>query len=169
MKQLERLMYLQGGDCFFCGKPIPDGEASVEHLVATANGGQKSDDNCVACCKSLNTLLGSRTIKEKLQIVLNQKGPFRCPANIGKPGSETALPPDPLDGKVALVMEDLRKRGSSRPLKPDTLRNTIAAVFGKQFTEEEINAILERLQANGCVSVQDGKITYKLPPKKKKT
>ena len=41
MKQLERLYFLQGQRCFFCGQPIPPGEASVEHLVASSNGGAK--------------------------------------------------------------------------------------------------------------------------------
>ena len=39
MKQLERLLFLQGSRCFFCGETIPIGEASIEHLVATSNGG----------------------------------------------------------------------------------------------------------------------------------
>jgi 5-methylcytosine-specific restriction endonuclease McrA len=50
MKQLERLLFLQGHRCFFCQQTIPDGEASVEHLVASSNGGGNEDDNCVACC-----------------------------------------------------------------------------------------------------------------------
>ena len=63
MKQLERLLFLQGNVCFFCQQPLPAGEASVEHLVATSNGGAKDDDNCVVCCKSVNVALSpaSRT------------------------------------------------------------------------------------------------------------
>jgi hypothetical protein len=36
MKLLDRLTFLQGGLCFFCKEPLPAGEASVEHLVASA-------------------------------------------------------------------------------------------------------------------------------------
>ena len=36
MKQLERLLVMQGRRCFFCDEMIPAGEASVEHLVASA-------------------------------------------------------------------------------------------------------------------------------------
>ena len=36
MKQLERLLFLQGNVCFFCQQPLPAGEASVEHLVAAS-------------------------------------------------------------------------------------------------------------------------------------
>jgi hypothetical protein len=78
-KPLDRLMFAQGGCCFFCKAPLPQNEASVEHLVASANGGGNGDENCVACCKSINALLGSMSLKEKIQLVLNQRGEFRCP------------------------------------------------------------------------------------------
>src|SRR5436189_5013984 len=78
-KPLDRLMFAQGGLCFFCHKALPQGEASVEHLVASANGGANGDDNRVACCKALNALFGSMSLKEKIRLVLNQKGIFRCP------------------------------------------------------------------------------------------
>ena len=48
VKQLERLLFLQGQRCFFCQQAISPGEASVEHLIATSNGGTKDDENCVA-------------------------------------------------------------------------------------------------------------------------
>lgn len=82
-KPLDRLMFAQGGICFFCKKPLPKSEASVEHLVASANGGSNSDENCVACCKAVNALLGSMSLKEKIQVVLNQKGQFKCPNGTG--------------------------------------------------------------------------------------
>jgi len=37
------------------------------------------DENCVACCKAVNALLGSMSLKEKIQVVLNQQGQFKCP------------------------------------------------------------------------------------------
>src|SRR5262245_53146438 len=81
-KPLDRLMFAQGGMCFFCRSPLPRSEASVEHLVASANGGNNNDENCVACCKSVNVLFGSKSLKEKIQIVLNQRGQFKCPNGI---------------------------------------------------------------------------------------
>ena len=61
-------MFVQGGLCFFCKQPLPRAEASVEHLLAGANGGSSKDENCVACCKSINALLGSMSLKEKFQV-----------------------------------------------------------------------------------------------------
>lgn len=78
-KPIDRLLFAQGGQCFFCLKQLTKQEASVEHLLASSNGGSNSDDNCVVTCKSLNALLGSMTLKEKIKVVLNQKGKFKCP------------------------------------------------------------------------------------------
>lgn len=89
-RPLDRLLFVQGGLCFFCKQPLPRDEASVEHLQAIANGGANGDDNCVACCKTVNALLGSMSIKQKFEVVLNQKGHFRCP-NIA-----LAIPPKPV-------------------------------------------------------------------------
>ena len=83
--QLDRLLFTQGGLCFFCRRLLPKADASVEHLVASANGGTNDEGNCVACCKTLNHLLGAKSIREKMQIVLNQRGNFHCPAVVGGP------------------------------------------------------------------------------------
>ncbi|MGL6334488.1 HNH endonuclease [Aeromonas jandaei] len=69
-------MFVQGGLCFFCKQPLPKTEASVEHLLASANGGSNSDENCVACCKAVNRLLGSMSLKEKFQVTNLGHPPF---------------------------------------------------------------------------------------------
>lgn len=89
-------MFAQGGLCFFCKKPLPKSEASVEHLLASANGGNNSDENCVACCKTVNALLGSMSLKEKVQVVLNQKGQFKCPNDAGSAKAVTQPKPGKL-------------------------------------------------------------------------
>jgi septum formation topological specificity factor MinE/5-methylcytosine-specific restriction endonuclease McrA len=168
MKQLDRLMFLQGGLCFFCKEPLPAAEASVEHLLASANGGSNSEENCVACCKALNALLGHRSLKEKLQVVLNQKGQFKCPKAGASVSSIVTSEPPVLatsDDRLALVVADLHRRGSARPRKVATLRNTINAVFQKQLTEEEISSLIDQLQAQKVIVVSDTKIAYAFPQK----
>ena len=162
MKQLDRLMFVQGGLCFFCKQPLAAADASVEHLLASANGGTNSEENCVACCKALNALFGHKSLKEKLQVVLNQRGQFTCPK-----GTTSAQPTGAaqLDDRLALVVADLQKRGSARPRKVTTLRNTINAALKKQLTEEQISSLMEQLQARGIIVVSDTKVTYDLPPK----
>ena len=161
MKQLERLLFLQGNLCFFCQQPIPAGEASVEHLVATSNGGAKEDENCVVCCKTVNAALGNLSVKAKLQVVVNQRQGFVCPhAGAVAPDAHQA---EPDDERLALVVADLVKRGVSRPRKTTTLRNTVNAVFQNKLSEDELSSLLSSLEARGYVIVQDTKVTYALP------
>ena len=96
MKQLERLLFAQGGECFFCRQQLPKERASIEHLNALANGGANSEDNCVVCCKQLNSLLGSKSIKAKLLVVLNQRGAFACPGGADGPTDDSPEPIAPI-------------------------------------------------------------------------
>lgn len=176
---LSRLLFAQGGQCFFCRKPLPTTEASVEHLVAVANGGTNDDGNCVACCKPLNHLLGSKSIKDKLQIVLNQRGNFQCPGNLStqiKPGIPTApqsttpaTANPPISNQIAstidLVVSDLKKRGASRPRKIATLTGTIQSFLKQQKkpnSNTEVNNLIAELQKRGKLIIDGTKVSYKL-------
>jgi len=170
---LERLLFLQGGRCFFCKLPLPKAEASIEHLQALAIGGTNHDDNCVACCKTLNRALGSMPLKAKLEVVLNQKGDFICPnaalRQKAQGSAETKLPaarvkvapkkPDALQ----LVTDNLRQRGASRPRSESRLRSTVQTLLGQDKLHDSVEAILDRLRAAGTVSIdKTGKVTYAL-------
>lgn len=172
-KPLDRLMFAQGGECFFCKKSLPQGEASVEHLVASANGGTNNDDNCVACCKALNALLGSMSLKEKIQLVLNQKGQFRCPNENGARKTDVptsvARPPTqhaskPQIEKLTIITTHLLKM-ATKPGTVKTLTSSINALFQKQLPEHEVSSLLERLQTKGIVTVTGTKVSYQLPAK----
>jgi hypothetical protein len=173
---LDRLLFAQGGQCFFCRKSLPKADASVEHILASANGGTSDDGNCVACCKALNHLLGSKSIKEKLQIVLNQRGNFQCPGSIGaptlsalvaktqnaaaKPVSAASNGATPID----LVQADLKKRGASRPRKITTLASTIKSLLKqhqKSNSDADVAGVISSLQKCGKVTITDTKVTYK--------
>ena len=165
MKQLERLLFLQGNRCFFCALPIPEGDASVEHLVATSNGGPKDDENCIVCCKAVNAALGNLSIKSKLQAILNQRGVFNCPIHIGNISTEspaTGTTLEEADERLKLVVADLIKRGASRPRKVATLKNTMNSIFQMQLPESEIETLLVELQRLGYITLQDTKVTYAL-------
>jgi hypothetical protein len=160
MKQLERLLFLQGHRCFFCGQAIPAGEASVEHLVATSNGGAKDDENCVVCCKAVNAALGHMSVKAKLQTVLNHQGNFACPTSIQSLAPSAV---EPRDERIDLVVADLQKRGTARPRRVATLKNTINSAFRMSLSEAELDVLLAQLQAKGYVIVEDTKVSYALP------
>ncbi|MEF8767710.1 HNH endonuclease [Candidatus Accumulibacter contiguus] len=169
-KPLDRLMFVQGGLCFFCKQPLPKAEASVEHLLASANGGGNNDENCVACCKAVNALLGSMSLKEKFHVILNQKGQFKCPNGAGsakkttppKSPPKAAALPKPKDDKVTLVIANLKQRGNATPRTLKTLTSTIASLFPKGVSVSEITEMVEQLQSTGKVTVTENKVTYAL-------
>ena len=166
MKQLDRLLLFQGNRCFFCEQPIPEGEASVEHLVASSNGGHNEDDNCVACCKSLNAAFGNRPYKEKLRALVSHRGQFTCPMQSGsrvEVAIALTLPAADSKSRMSAAVADLHKRGASRPRKVATLRNTIASVFQKQLTDEQLDVLFNNLVAAGYVTVNESNVTYNLP------
>jgi hypothetical protein len=173
-KPIERLLFAQGGKCFFCRKPLPRAEASIEHLVAMTHGGKDGDENCVACCKALNALFGRMSLKEKLVIVLNQEGDFKCPAGSlsqitkAPPPSpkSTPKPPRTRAEKFALVVADLQKRGNAKPGTVEKLLNTIKSHLVQMGEPgEEAHGLLNDLAAKAYLSVADEKITYALPSK----
>lgn len=167
-------MFAQGGSCFFCRKPLPRADASVEHLVAVANGGKDHDENCVACCKTLNRLFGHMSLKEKLGIVLNQRGDFRCPAvaETIQPAHATSQikttekAPQTNDERVAIVLADLHKRGNAKPATVEKLLNTIRSKL-VQVGDAGDNSedVLTELAARAIVTVSEKKVTYALPPR----
>lgn len=163
-KPLDRLMFAQGGLCFFCKQPLPKNEASVEHLVASAKGGSNNDENCVACCKAVNALLGSMSLKEKVQVVLNQKGHFQCPNGVGavKQKSKPAATPKAKDDKLSLVVANLKQRGNSKPRTLKTLTSTVASLFPQGLSEAELESLLQQLQTSGKLIVTNNKVTYAL-------
>lgn len=125
---LDRLLFAQGGRCFFCNAPIDKLDASVEHLVASANGGKSDDGNCVACCKTLNQLLGAKSIKDKIQIILNQRGQFRCPgihdAKPAVPALNQPIPPAPAPLPPVVPVTNLAHAAQAEPdlsAAPDTI------------------------------------------------
>lgn len=167
---LDRLLFAQGERCFFCRQPLPRSEASVEHLVASANGGNNNDENRVACCKAVNALLGSMSLKEKIQVVLNQQGQFKCPNGTGstkpaaQPKATTKAPAATItkNGKFELVVSNLKQRGHSKPRTLKTLTSTVASLFPKGLTKAELAALIQQLQSSGKVKVSGNKVTYEL-------
>jgi hypothetical protein len=161
---IDRLIFAQGGLCFFCRGPLPRSEASIEHLVAKANGGGNGDDNCVVCCKSLNRLLGSLSLKEKVQIVLNQRGPFRCPnaqpaarAARAPPHSARLTVPAPADDNLRRVIANLQHRTKGRPRTLKTLTSTIASL---RIPSDKTAQIVQSLLKLGIVKVSGTKVEY---------
>jgi hypothetical protein len=165
-KPIERFLFAQGGICFFCNATLAKSEATVEHLVATSRGGSNSDDNCVACCKAINTLLGNMSIKEKIKVVLNQNGQFKCPNAGTKQTTATPLAPKKkpaLKSKDPLlaVVKNLKSRSKGRPQK---VKKLIADIKSQKLglSDKEILDLIETLRTQGKLVVDSTKVTYNL-------
>ena len=169
-KPLDRLLFTQGGECFFCHQPLPREEASIEHLVAVTHGGKDNDENIVACCQALNTLFGRMSLKEKLTVILKQQGPFHCPARqaaasaSAAPGTAptTAVPATALQ----VVLKGLRKRGNARPRTLDALTALVVSLLEQNgFSAKDTKDVMGRLVSQHYIDVQDRRINaYLLPP-----
>jgi 5-methylcytosine-specific restriction endonuclease McrA len=79
LTKLRKMLYLQGGTCFFCGMPLKEEDANIEHLNPKSLGGMSTEDNEVVCHKTLNHAFGNMDLKRKFEFVLKAKGAFRCP------------------------------------------------------------------------------------------
>jgi hypothetical protein len=163
MKQLQRLLFLQGNLCFFCHEEIPHGDESIEHLSALANGGPKDEENCVVCCKSLNAALGSSSVKEKFRAILSQRSGFTCPRRrLEDPSAAHPDAPSPLQLAEKLLPEaiaNIQKRGATRPAKLVALRNALTASL-PVATPAAIEILLQKLQALGHVAVEGSRVAY---------
>jgi HNH endonuclease len=157
MKQLQRLLVQQGHKCFFCGKPIPVGEASVEHLDALSNGGEKTDQNCVACCRAINTALGNLSIKDKFRAILSQPIPFPCPHE-----SPLVLAGDAENAPTNLVAQAvamLKRYGDKVPRRKNTLFNALRGEV-PEVTDARLEALFSELTAQGIIAMSGIKVTY---------
>ena len=161
IKPIDRLLFAQGGRCFFCARQLTKADASIEHLVARAHGGKDNDENCVACCKQLNALFGRVSLKEKLRIILSQHGTFVCPATSIGP----AEIPVAVEAKLVIVLNDLHKRGAAKPSTVEKLKNTMKSALKNGETETEMTVLIQALQDSGAISVSGGKVKYALPPR----
>ena len=104
------------------------------------------------------------SLKEKIQVVLNQKGQFKCPNGAGalKTKPKPTATSKPKDDKFGLVVANLKQRGISKPRTLKTLSSTVASLFPQGLSEAELKSLLHQLQTTGKVIVTDNKVTYAL-------
>lgn len=62
--------------------------------------------------------------------------------------------------KVDAVIENLEKRGSSKPRTLKTLGSSLKALFVNQLGDDEIEGLLDQLTQRGVVKISDGKVSY---------
>ncbi|PJE80284.1 CRISPR-associated endonuclease Cas9 [invertebrate metagenome] len=81
--QLQRLLWQQGGECFYCRKRLSLKDASIDHVIPRSLGGQDKLDNKVICCRTINQLFANISPKTKISYLLNWKNKeMPCPAQL---------------------------------------------------------------------------------------
>ena len=129
------------------------------------------------------------SIKEKIRVVLNQKGNFKCPNGIGTklpapapvttpvavstpslPKVQVAphTPAEPKKSNVAkptdpisILVANLKSRAKGKPAKLQTLSADIKSQkLGR--TDAEVDVLIEKLKQQGKIVVAGTKVTYKL-------
>jgi hypothetical protein len=103
------------------------------------------------------------SLKEKIQVVLNQKGHFKCPNGSQKPAAKappTGAKPKAAKDRYSVVVANLRQRGAAKPKTVRTLTSTIRSLFQKDITDKDLSAILQKLEVEGLLVIEGTKVSY---------
>ena len=65
--------------------------------------------------------------------------------------------------RIDLILNRLQQFKTAKPRTVKTLASTIAALFQKQISEEEVSGLINELSSKGYVTVSDTKVTYAVP------
>ena len=90
MANVSKLLMIQGGKCFYCGNKLALEDATIDHVLPKALGGDNTEANTVACCHSINQAFGNATPKEKMTAIINAGGRIECPPKPVKKPAPTA-------------------------------------------------------------------------------
>ena len=72
-KRKESLQHRDGNDCFFCGKPMPEDDKTIEHLIPLAQGGPDKLSNMALAHEDCNMAFGHMDICEKVKIAIRNR------------------------------------------------------------------------------------------------
>ena len=104
------------------------------------------------------------SVKQKLQIVLNQSGQFACPNGVQQKVTKTDHAPAKAAKVVAdryeQVVADLKRRGIAKPRTIVKLKSTIAALFQNKLRPDDVNTLVQQLQSRQVISVTGSKVIY---------
>ncbi len=115
------------------------------------------------------------SLKEKIRVILNQKGSFKCPNNktpatAAKPEPSKSLNPNQITpaskaDSYTIVLVDLKKRGSSRSRKIEILKSTMQTALNNAknpLTATQLESLIRRFQAEGKITLEETKVYYSL-------
>jgi len=108
-KLLDRLLFAQGGFCFFSNKHYQKSDPALSSGRGLPRVAVTMTKNRVACCKTLNARWEASPLKEKFQVMLNQKGSFNCPTAVMEQNTAKSVGANP--NLVGTCRTDLQKCG----------------------------------------------------------
>ena len=163
-RKVAQLLNGQNGVCFFCDEPLFEENASIEHLVARSRSEHSGDsENIVACCITVNRMLGNMTVKNKINAVLGiqDSGSLVCPRKISQKQYKQHQDFQLMELYIKAVIGKLRKT-RSRPRLVKSFCNLIVSMFPDQISMEEAYLITTKLVDRRNIYINtDGKIGYK--------
>lgn len=132
MANVAKLLMIQGGKCFYCGNKLALEDATIDHVIPKALGGDNTEANTVACCHSTNQAFGNATPKEKLTAVINSGGRIDCaPKPVEKASPAVIATPAPVAVQVQLAQSKPVQKTAPKPApkpaakpKPAKLKQT---------------------------------------------
>ncbi len=65
--------------------------------------------------------------------------------------------------RLAVVIADLKRRGSAKPRTVKTLGSTINSIFQKQLSEQDLTGLIAALEQKGVIATTGTKVSYDLP------
>lgn len=65
--------------------------------------------------------------------------------------------------KIAAIVGNLQQRGAAKPRTVKTLCSTVNALFQKSLPDDELQSLLQVMQAQGLLTVAGTKVSYSLP------
>ena len=67
----------------------------------------------------------------------------------------------PADEQLTAIVKNLSARGSSRPRKVKTLKNSINSLFGNKLAPDKIDSLVKDLQERKHIAVKQENVTYR--------
>lgn len=65
--------------------------------------------------------------------------------------------------KIAVIVANLKQRGSSKPRTVKTLSSTISSLFQKALPDDELASLLKQMEKHGLITITETRVGYSLP------
>lgn len=116
-----RLYEVQAGHCFYCTRPKPIEEMSLDHVIPHSSGGMHYEENLVVACLPCNNRRGTMSVIQMLKLTAGGQPPPNNvvrylrevrPPMLKQPLHENPSPPKPSPPRKPLTFNPFHSIGS---------------------------------------------------------